>query len=254
MTQLIKLKDCISRYELNIYHYTAQYTTLKQRRWQEWERALKASTLYKKEEMKSKFKQMLLPFQIKWATSTLKQESNVPDKLLTTEKFKFFMDELPDNFLLMVNPVFKIDKAFTEAEIILFSPNKLYCISYIENSKNAIITIPKSKFWIQTIGSKETKLLSPYLSINRMAEIVKSIFGSTVEDYPVEYIVMAPNGYIEHETQLNKISIIDQRNVEAWLSKMAGLRDPIKFKQLKAAEMMLKHCESTYYNRNELEL
>lgn len=252
VTQLIKLKDCISRYELNMFHYSTQYNTLKQRRWGEWEQLWKESTLYSKEEMKKKFRQMLLQFQIKWATSTLKHESYEPDKLTASEKFKFFMDEFPDTYLFMLQPVFKLDKALTEAEVMLFGPNRLYCISYIEKSRNSIISVQKSNFWTQTTGNQETKILSPYLSINRMSEIVKSVYGSEVFEYPVEYIVLAPHGYIEYDKKPTRITLVDQRNIEDWVSKLAGTRDPIKFRQLKAAETMLEHCESNFYRRDEL--
>jgi hypothetical protein len=254
VAQLIKMKDCISRYELNMFHYTSQFSTLKQRRWDEWENLWKESTFYAKDEMKRKFRQMLFQSQLNWATSTLKQESDKPEKLIASEKLKFFLEEFPDNYLLMIEPVFKLDKAFTEAEILLFSPNKIYCVSYIENSKNSIISVQKSNFWIQTRGNQQQKILSPYLSINRMAEVIKSIFGSAVYEYPVEYVVIAPHGYIEYENQTNKVTIIDQRNVDSWVNKMIGLRDPIKYKQLKAAETMLKSCESKYFERIELEL
>jgi hypothetical protein len=251
VTQLVKLTDCISRYELNIFHYAGQFSTLKQRRWLEWEEHNGDFMQYSKNELRRKFLKELQKFQIRWVCSTLEDESYLPKKVVDSEKFQYFMTQFPDNYLVMYHPIFKIDKAFIEAEILLFSPNKLYCISYIENSKESIITSQKSNFWIHTVENRQRNILSPYVSINRMAEVANSLLVGA-NDYPVEYLVIAPNGYIEVANPTNRVTIIDKRNEKSWLEKMVNLRDPVKFKQLKATETMLENCETKSFKRQEL--
>src|SRR5699024_7869393 len=65
------------------------------------------------------FLDKLFPFQLKWATSTVSDVSFVYQQYERDETLKFFLQRLPDIYLLMYYPIFNIKKAPVDAEIIL---------------------------------------------------------------------------------------------------------------------------------------
>lgn len=148
MAQLIKLRDYISRYEWNTYRYPSQYIRLKQDNWKKLHNAWMNETddtaeqwhtgdtvkskwnLFKKfhtqpdeqpekktilpetkEELKYYFLDGLMPFQLKWTTSTVTDVSFMDRHYDHDRVLQTFLQRIPDTFLVMYYPVFNIKKA-----------------------------------------------------------------------------------------------------------------------------------------------
>lgn len=63
------------------------------------------------DQLKKLFLDQLFRFQLKWASSTLLQQSEIPAVLYFDPDLKYFLQRFPDTFLLMYRPVFFIQKS-----------------------------------------------------------------------------------------------------------------------------------------------
>ncbi|WP_163101180.1 NERD domain-containing protein [Peribacillus alkalitolerans] len=207
------------------------------------------------EELKVSFLNQLLRFQMKWASSTIRERSYVDGRYIWDEKLKFFLQRFPDNFLLLYHPVFLIKNAPVEAEVILMSPTDAWCISFLEEEDDAVFHgLSNDKFWTKKHHLyQDKKLLSPLLSLNRMEKIVSKIFSLYDVSFPVKKVVLSRNGYIDFPDAPYDLQILDKRGFPEWFEKMRNHSSPLKHQQLKGAEALLEYCQTTSVLRLEWE-
>ncbi|MBY6088299.1 NERD domain-containing protein [Priestia flexa] len=315
MAQLIKIQDYLSRYERDLYHYSSQFTRVKQHNWEkakdyfyngEEEVQLddidesptsepslfrKVKSFFKKDEvaetdkeymeveiekeaeenfdaenltafvtepkslqdLKVLFLENVFQMQMRWATSTLFELSNADKRYFYDEKLQYFLKSFPDTFLLMYKPVFLVKKAPVEAEVILITPTETICIAMVEGKNGSVFQYSKENFWTELIGKDKKKVLNPVLGLNRTEQLVKSLYQSHNIDRPIRKILLSRNGFFDSPTEPYQIDFIDKRNYEEWFYNLRRLSAPLKFNQLQAAEAILKHSQSIYFDRSENE-
>lgn len=315
MAQLIKIQDYLSRYERDLYHYSSQFTRVKQHNWEkakdyfyngEEEVQLddidesptsepslfrKVKSFFKKDEvaetdkeymeveiekeaeenfdaenltafvtepkslqdLKVLFLENVFQMQMRWATSTLFELSNADKRYFYDEKLQYFLKSFPDTFLLMYKPVFLVKKAHVEAEVILITPTETICIAMVEGKNGSVFQYSKENFWTELIGKDKKKVLNPVLGLNRTEQLVKSLYQSHNIDRPIRKILLSRNGFFDSPTEPYQIDFIDKRNYEEWFYNLRRLSAPLKFNQLQAAEALLKHSQSIYFDRSENE-
>lgn len=315
MAQLIKIQDYLSRYERDLYHYSSQFTRVKQHNWEkakdyfyngEEEVQLddidesptsepslfrKVKSFFKKDEvaeidkeymeveiekeaeenfdaenltafvtepkslqdLKVLFLENVFQMQMRWATSTLFELSNADKRYFYDEKLQYFLKSFPDTFLLMYKPVFLVKKAPVEAEVILITPTETICIAMVEGKNGSVFQYSKENFWTELIGKDKKKVLNPVLGLNRTEQLVKSLYQSHNIDRPIRKILLSRNGFFDSPTEPYQIDFIDKRNYEEWFYNLRRLSAPLKFNQLQAAETLLKHSQSIYFDRSENE-
>ncbi|MED3823701.1 NERD domain-containing protein [Priestia flexa] len=315
MAQLIKIQDYLSRYERDLYHYSSQFTRVKQHNWEkakdyfyngEEEVQLddidesptsepslfrKVKSFFKKDEvaetdkeymeveiekeaeenfdaenltafvtepkslqdLKVLFLENVFQMQMRWATSTLFELSNADRRYFYDEKLQYFLKSFPDTFLLMYKPVFLVKKAPVEAEVILITPTETICIAMVEGKNGSVFQYSKENFWTELIGKDKKKVLNPVLVLNRTEQLVKSLYQSHNIDRPIRKILLSRNGFFDSPTEPYQIDFIDKRNYEEWFYNLRRLSAPLKFNQLQAAEALLKHSQSIYFDRSENE-
>ncbi|WP_108671338.1 hypothetical protein [Peribacillus acanthi] len=207
------------------------------------------------DELKVSFLNQLLRFQMKWASSTIRERSFVDGRYIWDEKLKFFLQRFPDNFLLLYHPVFLIKNAPVEAEVILMSPTDAWCISFLEDEDDAVFHgFSNDKFWTKKHHvNQEKKVLSPLLSLNRMEKIVTQIFSLYEVSFPVKKVVLSRNGYIDFPDAPHDLLLLDKRTFPEWFEKMRNHSSPLKHQQLKGAEALLEFCQTTSVLRLEWE-
>lgn len=288
MAQLIKLQNYVTRYEWDIYRYPSQFIRLKQDNWKKlhylwtnqeeiqftemveedkkhkWrfftkktqqnldEKSKVADTLPTSEdELKRYFLDHLLPFQFKWATSTISNVSFVEKKYYTDKTLQYFLQRFPDTFLLMYYPIFEIRNAPIETEIILITPIGIDIIYLLEESSDTIISATEERSWSFEKENKVSKKLSPIFALKRTEKIVRGILDKYDIDIPIEKIVLSRTNIINFLSEPYKTRIIGKKDYESWFKTKRSLSSPLKSNQLKGAEALLKHCQSTYVKRPE---
>jgi hypothetical protein len=205
------------------------------------------------EELKQHFLDQLLPFQLKWASSTLTGRSFVAKEFSYDKTLKFLLQRFPDTFLILYKPVFLLKKAPVEAELIFITPASAICVSFLEEEEDAVFVGSKERFWLKKTRNKETKILNPLIALNRTEKIVKTLFDMYGVDLPVQKILLSRNGFIDYPLPPYGVQFIEKRNFEDWFMTLRGMKSPLKHMQLKAAQVLLQYCQTTSVRRLEWE-
>ncbi|MUV39270.1 RNA 2',3'-cyclic phosphodiesterase [Lentibacillus sp. JNUCC-1] len=293
MAQLVKLKDYISRYEWNVYRYPSQYIRLKQDNWKKmkhsWDAAasnqkepdsaapsasrlskwlpfMKKNTDQKAEEIKSEqdipnteqelkqlFLDQLLPFQFKWATSTVTDVSFVDPVIYDDQVLTYFLQRFPDTYLLMYYPIFHIKQAPMEGDIILVSPLEIEIIHFIKGQSGDVIRAQEGRTWTVEHNGQERTMLNPEIALKRSESIVKRLLAESDIQMTVKRTVLTHDATILTSHQLYQTRVVDAHSHNDWLQEKRTHNSPLKNVQLKATGVLLKHCLTSAVKRPEWE-
>jgi hypothetical protein len=84
-----------------------------------------------------------------------------------------------------------------------------------------------------------------------MGSILKNILAHYEVNIPLTKLLLHPKGYIDVSDGPTDITVVDKRTYEAWFEKMRANKLPLKHNQLKAAGVLLSHCQTTCIDRPE---
>lgn len=203
------------------------------------------------EERKQQFLDSILPLQLKWASSTIREMSYLQKNYRREPLLKFFLQRFPDTFFVMYKPIFLVKQAPVELEIIIITPNEIFAVHYMDEQDESVILGNNERFWSIREKEKERKIVNPTISLNRMGVIIKNILPQYDISLPVTKLLLHPKGYIDIFDGPTDVKVIDKRSYEKWFEKMRENKLPLKHSQLKAAGALLSHCQSTYIDRPE---
>ncbi|SET82316.1 hypothetical protein SAMN05216389_13314 [Oceanobacillus limi] len=204
-------------------------------------------------ELRQYFLNKLFPFQLKWATSTVSSVSFMDKKYYQDATLRYFLQRFPDTYLLMLYPTFSIKKAPVDGEIILITPVGIEIIYLLEEHKDTFFTVRDDRTWTKQRDDKESTLLSPVISLKRTERIISGIFSKYDLSFPVTKTVLSRTNRISIISEPYQVQIIDKLNYEKWFEDKRSLVSPLKNQQLKAAEHLLRHCQTTSVKRPEWE-
>lgn len=262
MAQLIKLENYASRYELDIYRYPGQFIRMKKQRWERldpvkesaYEQAAVSQDALAAEEqtekMKREFREDVFFFQLRWASSTLKEKSNLDPRYRFDSWLKFFLLRFPDNYLLLYRPVFQFRQAPVEVDIIMVGPLDVWCLTLLEGPDGVVYQGTSERFWRKIEDGEVERALSPMLSNLRTYRLVSRIMGKyDPRPLPIKRVILSPASYIEYPDAPGDVEIIDRRNSAKWYESMRKQPSPLKFVQLKTAGTLLRHCQTISFER-----
>lgn len=204
-------------------------------------------------ELKHHFLDQLYPFQLKWATSTVMNVSFMDKRYEYDTSLRYFLHRFPDTYLVMYYPIFNIKQAPIDGEILLISPIGIEVIFLIDEEKNAKIIVDDKRTWTIEKSGSQSKILSPMLALKRSENILKAIFQAGEIDFPITKIVLSRTNDIVFHSEPYRTRFIGQKQHEQWFQEKRNLASPLKNRQLKAAETLLKHCQTTSMKRPEWE-
>ncbi len=263
MAQLVKLYDYISRYETNPFHYPSRFIQLKQDNWQHFfDRANLTSYETnltdveldaRKKQLIQRFLNQLLPFQYKWATSTLTHKSYTDKKYIHDDILTFFIQRFPDIYLVMYYPLFSVQKAPIDGEIILISPIGIEIIHVVQEVQDARVIINEQRTWQVESNHDVVSIVSPLITLKRTEQIVASILKLYDINLPIQKTVLSETNDFMYLTLPYRTNIVGKQEYKEWFTQKRALQSPLKNVQLRAMEALLKHCHSTYVRRPEWE-
>lgn len=295
MAQLIKLKDYISRYEVNIFQYPTQYIRLKNDNWKKMKRRFEKGMmedqgefhsgegrtveedsgwrkLFKKkkeevekepekqevspfpgsmEELKRYYLDGLLPFQIKWATTTLREKSFIDNAYQEDPYLKYFLQRFPDTYLLMYEPVALMKKAEVEIDHLLIGPFGIDIITYLSHPSGRTIYPTTDHSWHVEGGYGQHKVRNPMLSLRRTETFIKSVLSEYQLDFPFRKVVLAPDLEFGPGQESYQTAFIGKQSYQEWFNEKRNTKSPLKHDQLKVAEALLTHCRTVAVKRPE---
>ncbi|MFJ7971012.1 nuclease-related domain-containing protein [Psychrobacillus sp. NPDC096389] len=207
-----------------------------------------------KEDLKRMYLDQLFHFQLKWASSTLREKSYVDPKFMRDTLLRTFMQNLPDNYFLFYYPILQLKKAPIELDIMLVLPTEIVCIVMLEEQNLDAFIGSGDRFWIRKSGKEEKKVLSPMININRMESILLQVFKKEEIDLPIRKVILSRNGYIDYPGSAYNVQFIDSRTYSEWFSSLKSSPSPMKHMQFKAAQAILNLVQTTSYSRSSWDL
>lgn len=203
--------------------------------------------------LKQYFLDNLLNFQMKWATSTVTHSSFVNRSYYADPLLKYLLQRFPDTFLLMYHPIFEIKKAPIEADIIFITPIEIEIVQFVEFAGEAVIMASDERSWHVESDHKERKILNPIISLKRTEKLLKSILRTADIEFPIRKTVLSRTNNIIFATEAFNTRLIGKISYEDWFQEKRKLISPLKNTQIKAAEILLKYCQTTAIKRPEWE-
>src|SRR5690606_24612847 len=237
LAQLIKLQDYISRYEVDMFRYPSQFIRQKRKQWD-----------LKKLE-KQPFLDGIFEFQLKWASSTVREKSYVDKEFYNDPNLKYFLQRFPDTYLVLYKPIFKLKKAPIEVEIIIISPTTTWLITMLEGEEDSVFLGSNERFWIERIGKQTKKVLSPMIELDRMDGIVRTLFSLFGVELPIRKVILNRTGYFDFPEVPYAVELVEKRNYDEWFSNLRNMSAPLKHMQLKAGNVLLQYCQTVCVRR-----
>lgn len=202
------------------------------------------------DELKRVFLDQFFHFQIKWASSTLREKSYVDPKFMRDTFLRNVLQSLPDSYLVFYYPVLRLKKAPIELDIIIVTPTECVIIKMLEQENQAVYVANGDRFWTKKIGKHDRKVLNPVIELNRTETIVKQLLHADAVDIPVRKVLLSRNGYIDHPGAIYGVQIVDKRNFVDWFMALRRSSSPMKHMQMKASQAILRHAETTSFHRD----
>ncbi|MCF6138331.1 hypothetical protein [Pseudalkalibacillus berkeleyi] len=292
MAQLLKIEDCVSRYEQDVFRYTGQYIRLKKERWNRvkinweseknsnltddileetkppkkwWQRKAEPSETEPTEPinktytpitltaLKKNFKEELYNFQLKWASATIREQSRISNRVRNHSFLRYMLMDLPDNYLVLYKPIVRLKKAETQLDVIIIGPDSIQAIVQMNANEQETIHPTQGRFWEIERKGEKNRIISPVSAVQRMNYFIESIIDQASSEMKFTYTILAENSYINRSNIPPYIQVVDKSVYEQWSDQLKRQPSPIKYKQLKAAKTLLDHCVTTSYLRPEWE-
>ena len=204
-----------------------------------------------KDDLKQYFLNMLLPFQLKWASTTIQEMSFLDRSYYDDLTLKYFLQRFPDTFLLLYRPVFQFKNAAMDGDIILITPIGIDIIRLIEIDSTKRLVAGDDRTWFSEESNVRSRLLSPMLSLKRTEKIIRSILAVSDLEIPIQKIVLSRTNAIDFNTEPYLTTFIGKEQHEQWLSEKRNFVSPLKHNQLKIAEALLQYCDTISVRRPE---
>ena len=202
------------------------------------------------EDLKKMFLNQFFHFQIKWASSTLREKSYVDPKFLRDSFLRNVLQRLPDNYLVFYYPIVQVKKAPVELDIIILTPTDCLCITLVEYENQAVYLGNGERFWTKKVGKTDKKILNPMIQLNRMESILSNLFSQGNIDMPIRKILLSRNGFFDYPGTAFNVKFIDKREFPNWMQGLRRSPSPMKHMQIQAAQAILNHVQTTSYNRD----
>lgn len=202
------------------------------------------------EELKRMYIDQFFHFQLKWASSTLREKSYVDPKFLRDSFLRTILQRLPDNYLVFYFPIIKVKKAPVELDIVIMTPTECICITLVEEENLAVYVGNSERFWSKKVGKKDAKILNPMIQLNRMEAIISRIFTHNEVKMPIRKVLLSRNGYFDYPGSVYNIQFVDKRDYVKWMQHLKRSASPMKKMQIQASLSILNSVQTTSYNRD----
>ena len=202
------------------------------------------------EELKKMFIDQFFHFQMKWASSTLREKSYVDPKFMRDTLLRSMLQTLPDNYLVFYYPILRVKKAPIELDIIIMTPTECLCITVLEQESQAVYIANSERFWLKKVGKNEKKVLSPLIQLNRMEKVIEQIFQQNHIELPIRKVLLTRNGYIDYPGTMYGVSFVDKRKFPEWMGQLSRSVSPMKHMQIRGAQAILNTVQTTSFHRD----
>ncbi|RYL94549.1 nuclease-related domain-containing protein [Sporolactobacillus sp. THM19-2] len=251
MAQLIKIGQCVSRYQIHLMRYAHRFILLKKRRQEQWmhrENREQPSGSARKHE-KDLFEEWIYDMQTEWATRTAVEQSRFPEAWASQSWVKRLLTEVNDLSFFMFRPVLKAGEATIQLDSLLLTADAVWCLTALEGERGSVFQGISRRKWREIRSDDVRELLNPLIALKRTRRIVSGYLGKFGLSVPVLAAVYVPNGFIEFVQEESGLSLVDLRNESAWLRLISRHSMMMKRDQIAATEALLSGCVTVASDR-----
>jgi hypothetical protein len=260
MAQLIKINQCVSRYQLNFRCYANRYNWLKKRRMEAWrENWLDNHTIQNSvnnvdkysNHWKVDFDDWLFDKQLAWSTSTAFERSERPVTIRTEHWLRRMLKGINDVSFIMYQPVLLTKSGPVQLDSLLITNDMICCVHPLLGETGDVYQPYSQRMWYQiTNGAVVRPLVNPMISLRRTKAVVAAFLkGKGLTSMQVGAVVYTPDCYIERTANDYESDFVDQRNEREWFQKMDQHSLLMKREQIESAEALLSMSETLCESR-----
>ncbi|WP_332238974.1 hypothetical protein [Sporolactobacillus sp. KGMB 08714] len=254
MAQMIKIRQCVSRYQIDLPGYAGRFVWLKSRRLAEWkeERGLqdtdrslsgaKDTTLPADPERL--FYEWLFEEQLDWATRTADKHSPCPNEVHGQNWLKKILRAVNDVSFVLYCPVLLSKSAAVQLDSLLITNDTIWCIKPLIGEEGSVFQEVSARKWREILTGSVRERLNPLISLVRTESVVSSLMSNLGIKMKTAGAVFAPESYIEFVHRKPDIRCIDLRSKRDWYEELSAHSLMLKKEQITAAETLLAHSET----------
>ncbi|MCO7175904.1 hypothetical protein ACFP7A_01935 [Sporolactobacillus kofuensis] len=260
MAQLIKVNQCVSRYQLDLRAYANRFTWLKKRRMEEWkEKWGNTSTIKDQSDrddkdnksIKAQFENWFFEKQVGWATRTAFEVSQSPKHLQEEHWVRRILTRINDVSFFMYQPVLLTKSGSIQLDSLIIGNDLICCVHPLIGEPGHVFQSVSQRTWCEiTNGGATKQLINPLISLRRSKAVVSAFLRNHgLNEMVIKTAVYAPDGYIEQVMSSYETDFVDRRNERKWFEWLDQHALLLKREQLDAAEMILQHSETIAESR-----
>jgi hypothetical protein len=200
-------------------------------------------------EKMEEYREELFSFQLKWASSTVNELSELDPSILDHKLLRYLAEEVPDNYFVFYKPVIHYISAPVELEIIVVGPADVWLTVWLD--QEGIWKEESKRFW-QNSELAGKRYISPHIAMQRMEQAVSQLMLPFAGQLSLKKAVIAKDAFIDEDDDWRRTMYIDKRLFPGWLESIKREPAPVKSQQLKFVSELLSHCvTNSLYRRGE---
>jgi hypothetical protein len=248
MAQLIKVCDCVSRYQNGMLRYASRFIRLKSRRTREWEdRQKDIGTFLETEhqhENRQEFENWLFRMQLDWATRTAERRSICPVEIEDAGWVRKLLLQVNDLSFLAYRPVLLTKSGAVQLDSLLITNDVIWCVLSLPGEAGSVFQEISGRKWREIINGGEREVLSPLISLKRTRTVIDAFLKQEGMAVKTVSAVLAPHSFIEFVPDDTGAVLVDQRRMRDWLDEISSHSLMLKKAQIHVADTLLAHFET----------
>ncbi|WP_010630467.1 hypothetical protein [Sporolactobacillus vineae] len=241
MAQLIKVGQCVSRYQNDVLRYAGRFLRLKSRRAAEWDD--------RQEGTGRNFEHWLFRMQLDWATRTADRRSACPDDMQRALWVQKLLHQINDLSFIAYKPVLLTRSGAVQLDSLLITNDVVWCILSLPGETGSVFQEISGRRWREIISGGERTLISPLISLKRTQKVIDAFLKQEGLEMRTASAVLSTESFIEFVPDDRGVSLVDRRSLRNWLDEIARHSLILKKGQVLAAEALLAHFETVDESR-----
>ncbi|MTT32539.1 hypothetical protein GMB86_11025 [Terrilactibacillus sp. BCM23-1] len=263
MAQLIKVNECISRYEGDLQRYANRFITLKQRRWLQWRDqfekpqddrsvrlAKRFSSISNIEQLKSAYYKWLFDQQLIWATSTAHFYSENHEDLSRVTWLQFCLSKLNDVTFILYKPVLLMKQTTLQLDSLIITNDTLWCVKPLIGEDSSVFQEINNRLWREMKREESPQFINPFISLKRTKTALRTFLQTQNLSMPIKFLIFAPNSYVEFVHHDTDIEICDSRDKNQLSEKIGRHSSTLKSLQIITTNRLLSKMATTAIKRD----
>lgn len=255
MAQLVKIEQCVSRYQTDFMRYANRFIWLKKRREAEWllrktrsEAERNGARLFTEpaaaEKRDPDFYSWLYAMQLDWASSTSDSFSALPQNMQRQDWLKDCLQQVNDLVFFFYQPILVTQSAEVQLNSLILTNDTVWCLTPLHGESYSVFQEENGRRWREIINGGSRTHLNPLIALQRTRRIMSAFLSAHQLDMKVKMVVLAPDSFIEFVPDQFDLELIDRRRKKDWYQQLS--RQSLLFKrcQTDAAEQLLEHVKT----------